>query len=36
VLHIQLLRRHGLPMSETANALLSRLRQGKAPGSGED
>jgi hypothetical protein len=35
VLHIQLLRRHGLPMSETANALLNRLRQGKAPGSGD-
>ncbi|MES2263069.1 MAG: hypothetical protein V4724_31475 [Pseudomonadota bacterium] len=28
VLHIQLLRRHGLPLSESANALLSRLRKG--------
>jgi len=28
VLHIQLLRRHGLPMSEHAEALLSRLRRG--------
>jgi hypothetical protein len=32
VLHIQLLRRHGIPMSETANALLSRLRKGDDPG----
>ena len=31
VLHIQLLRRHGLPMSETASALLSRLRKGDDP-----
>lgn len=28
VLHVQLLRRHGLPMSEQAEALLSRLRKG--------
>lgn len=35
VLHIQLLRRHGLPMSDTANALLSRLREGKPPGDSE-
>lgn len=33
VLHIQLLRRHGLPMSETANALLSRLRKRDEPDS---
>jgi hypothetical protein len=36
VLHIQLLRRHGLPMSETANALLSRLRSGENPGGNPD
>ncbi|MBY0240372.1 MAG: hypothetical protein K2X55_13755 [Burkholderiaceae bacterium] len=39
VLHVQLLRRHGLPMSDSANALLSRLREGKPPpqadGSGD-
>lgn len=35
VLHIQLLRRHGLPMSETANALLSRLRSGEKPGESD-
>jgi hypothetical protein len=35
VLHIQLLRRHGLPMSDAANALLSRLREGKPPGDGD-
>jgi len=28
VLHVQLLRRHGLPMGEQAEALLSRLRKG--------
>jgi hypothetical protein len=28
VLNIQLLRRHGTPMSESAEALLSRLRKG--------
>ncbi len=28
VLNIQLLRRHGLPMSESTEALLSRLRKG--------
>ncbi|MEV4778932.1 hypothetical protein [Burkholderia sp. LMU1-1-1.1] len=31
VLNIQLLRRHGVPLSESADALLSRLRKG--PGS---
>lgn len=34
VLHIQLLRRHGLPMSDTANALLSRLRKSGEDGNG--
>ena len=28
VLHLQLLRRHGLPVSDSVEALLSRLRQG--------
>ena len=28
VLHVQLLRRHGLPVSEGVDALLSRLRKG--------
>jgi hypothetical protein len=28
VLNIQLLRRHGVPLSDTAEALLSRLRRG--------
>ncbi|KQW90207.1 hypothetical protein ASC94_21000 [Massilia sp. Root418] len=28
VLHIQMLRQHGLPLSESADALLSRLRRG--------
>jgi hypothetical protein len=28
VLHIQLLRRHGLPLSDSAEALLGRLRKG--------
>ena len=28
VLNIQLLRRHGVPLSESADALLSRLRKG--------
>jgi len=32
VLHVQLLRRHGLPMSEQAEALLSRLRRGGSGG----
>lgn len=30
VLNVQLLRRHGLPMSEGVDALLQRLRGGKA------
>jgi hypothetical protein len=30
VLNIQLLRRHGVPLSESADALLSRLRKGPA------
>lgn len=30
VLHIQLLRRHGLPVGENVDALLSRLRKGEA------
>ena len=29
VLHVQLLRRHGLPVGENVEALLSRLRKGK-------
>jgi len=28
VLHVQLLRRHGLPVGDNVDALLSRLRQG--------
>lgn len=32
VLHVQLLRRHGLPLSEQASALLSRLRKGDSEG----
>lgn len=28
VLHVQLLRRHGLPLSDSAEALLGRLRKG--------
>jgi hypothetical protein len=32
VLHIQLLRRHGLPLSDSADALLSRLRRGASGG----
>jgi arsenate reductase-like glutaredoxin family protein len=32
VLHIQLLRRHGLPLSDSADALLSRLRRGAGNG----
>ena len=32
VLHVQLLRRHGLPLNEQTEALLSRLRSGDAPG----
>ena len=30
VLHIQLLRRHGLPVGENVEALLDRLRKGEA------
>lgn len=30
VLHIQLLRRHGLPVSDNVEALLSRLRKGES------
>jgi hypothetical protein len=30
VLHVQLLRRHGLPVGENVEALLSRLRKGDA------
>lgn len=29
VLHVQLLRQHGVPMSDSANALLQRLRDSK-------
>jgi len=29
VLHLQLLRRHGLPVSDSVEALLSRLRRGE-------
>jgi hypothetical protein len=36
VLHIQLLRRHGLPLSDSADALLSRLRRGAGDGGGDD
>lgn len=32
VLHIQLLRRHGVPLSASTDALLERLRQGKHGG----
>ena len=32
VLHIQLLRRHGLPLNEQTEALLMRLRKGKPEG----
>ncbi len=31
VLHVQLLRRHGLPLNEQTEALLARLRKPKAP-----
>jgi len=31
VLHVQLLRRHGLPLNEQTDALLSRLRQRRDP-----
>lgn len=31
VLHIQLLRRHGIPVGDDVEALLSRLRNGKTP-----
>ncbi|MFL6708419.1 MAG: hypothetical protein ACJ8HI_09450 [Massilia sp.] len=30
VLHLQLLRRHGLPVSDSVEALLSRLRRGES------
>ncbi|MDN4057023.1 hypothetical protein QPK31_02180 [Massilia sp. YIM B02769] len=30
VLHVQLLRRHGLPVGENVEALLSRLRKGES------
>ncbi|WP_431475782.1 hypothetical protein [Massilia eburnea] len=33
VLHVQLLRRHGLPLSEQTAALLSRLRKGDSDGA---
>ncbi|WP_426340815.1 hypothetical protein ACN9MZ_02850 [Pseudoduganella sp. S-14] len=35
VLHVQLLRRHGLPLNEQTSALLSRLRKGDSGGSGD-
>lgn len=35
VLHIQMLRQHGLPLSGTADALLGRLRRGDMGGGGE-
>lgn len=31
VLHVQLLRRHGLPVGDNVDALLGRLRKGDAP-----
>ncbi|GGC16839.1 hypothetical protein [Pseudoduganella buxea] len=31
VLHVQLLRRHGLPLNEQTEALLARLRKPQAP-----
>lgn len=31
VLHVQLLRRHGLPVGDNVDALLSRLRKGDPP-----
>ena len=31
VLHVQLLRRHGLPVGDNVEALLGRLRKGEAP-----
>ena len=31
VLHVQLLRRHGLPLNEQTEALLGRLRKGRGP-----
>lgn len=31
VLHVQLLRRHGLPLNEQTEALLARLRKPEAP-----
>ena len=33
VLNVQLLRRHGLPVSDSVDGLLSRLRKGGAPDS---
>lgn len=33
VLHVQLLRRHGLPLNEQTSALLSRLRRGDSDGA---
>ncbi|WP_377702817.1 hypothetical protein [Pseudoduganella sp. UC29_71] len=36
VLHIQMLRQHGLPLSDSADALLSRLRRGEAGSDGKD
>lgn len=32
VLHVQLLRRHGLPVSDSVAGLLGRLRKGEPPG----
>ena len=34
VLHIQLLRRHGVPLSASTDALLDRLRKGSGPQGG--
>jgi hypothetical protein len=34
VLHIQLLRRHGVPLSASTDALLDRLRNGNGNGNG--
>ena len=34
VLNVQLLRRHGLPVSDSVEGLLSRLRNGDPPASG--
>ncbi|KQV79030.1 hypothetical protein ASD15_20390 [Massilia sp. Root351] len=35
VLHIQMLRQHGLPLSGSADALLSRLRRGETGGGSQ-